>query len=89
MELDEWTGFQFDSAVALKYHLQEENHKLSQLDVVMDGIANVCRGLGMRVSKKKQKPISSSKNEPKPVAQVLQELGGPGVAIERIKKDRK
>jgi len=85
MELDEWTGFQFDSAVAMKYYLQEEEADISKLDVIMDGISSICKGLGMKVSKKKRKSISG-KDEIQPIGIVLAEHGGPGIVIEKSKK---
>ncbi len=88
MELDEYLGFQFDAALALKYYFQEEKNKYDMLDVVSNGIMSVCKGLGMKVTKKMKASSSraADSNEPKPLAEVLAELGGHGVVIERKKK---
>jgi hypothetical protein len=88
IKLDEWTGFKFDSAIALKYYFQDEERKNDIVSVILDGIGNVCRGLGMKVSKSVRKPLINKKEEPKSLDQILYELGGKGVVIEdrRTKK---
>lgn len=79
LKLDEWTGFQFDAAIALKYYLKEEERKNDSVSVILDGIGNVCRGLGMKVKKRSKKPLIQKSDEIKPIGQVLHELGGKGV----------
>jgi hypothetical protein len=89
LDLDEWTAFQFDSSLALKYFLEERKTKIGDLEIIMDGISNVCRGLGMKVKKmpKKResipiKPVDSDKI-PK-LKNLLAIFGGPGVKVENL-----
>ena len=86
LELDEWEGFQFDIALALKSELLDRENQANQLDVVRIGIDNICRGLGMKVKSKKRKPLIESEDMKPSAEQLVAGLGGKGVVIERNKK---
>lgn len=49
MKLDEWTGFQLDSALALRFDLEEKEFTLSIVDALLEGLANVSRSMGAKV----------------------------------------
>lgn len=58
----------------------------SVLNEIHEGFALVCRALGAKVTLSEKKPIESEPNKPIPIAVALAQLGGKGVAVERVKR---
>lgn len=97
--LDDWEGIQFDIALALKGH-RDDNDRLSQvlnsaLERIDNGFEMIVKTLGGKVKKRKKAPTPrpnlepSDRSEPPPLNQVLAQLGGRGVVVVRKEKNGK
>ena len=87
LELDEWSGFQLDSALALKADRAEKELLTDIISAIRDDLKIIMRGLGVKVKetrRPKREPIDNG--EIPPLEEVLASLGGQGVVLAQHKK---
>lgn len=55
LELDEFTGYQLDTAMALRFDLKDKDFTLDIVDQILTGMENIMRSQGAKVKKRKKR----------------------------------
>ena len=77
--LDEWTGFQLNSALAMRGWLEDREREVTYLDEIREMLALLCKVWGAKVSFKKQRGKSrlwEARDDIPDASQVLAGWGG-------------
>lgn len=91
LDLDEWTGFQLDTALAVKYDLEEKEFILELHDSILEYLVNVMRSMGAKAKKPPRKKLLEQMKEESELPHISSVLAGigmgkAGIIVERTKK---
>jgi len=87
--VDEWTAFQLDSALAQAGENRDREFIISLVESINDHLINVMRSTGAKVKTKPNRNQPKEKLEGRPLAEVLQMIGGAGTVVNIKPKDGK
>jgi len=82
---DKLLAFQLDSALAAQGEMRDLEVKRNFVEAINEHILLVCKSLGAKIRKTAPAPKMIDR-EPRPLNEVLTQLGGKGVVIERKKE---
>ena len=86
---DNWTAFQLDASLALKYHLRDEAILVHRANVSNWHILQVCKVMGGGKNIPKQPPkmpsfnIKKDEDEIPKLSDMLEKLGGKGTVLKK------
>ena len=86
---DRYTAFQLDTALALAGEQSDREFVISLVESVNDHLVNVMRSMGAKVKTKPKRNQPTEKLEGRPLAEVLQMIGGAGTVVNIKPKDGK